>query len=139
MKIIFNAIALLVLLFTFSVGQCLAVTFPNAAVQAAETFVKNLDSQNYEIAYQETSHILKTVQNEELWLDKVEATRKLMGTTLKRTLKSIKITETYSGLPDGDYILVYFENQMEFKKKASEVVLIKNEDGAWRICHYSLK
>ncbi len=139
MKITFKALTVLVLLLTFSVGQCLAVSFPNAAVQAAETFVKILDSQNYEIAYQETSLIFKTVQNEDLWLQKAEATRKLMGNTLKRTLKSIKITETYSGLPDGDYILVYFENQMEFKKKASEVVLLKNEDGSWNICHYSLK
>ncbi len=139
MKITFKALTVLVLLLTFSVGQCLAVSFPNAAVQAAETFVKTLDSQNYEFAYQETSLIFKTVQNEDLWLQKAEATRKLMGNTLKRTLKSIKITETYSGLPDGDYILVYFENQMEFKKKASEVVLLKNEDGSWNICHYSLK
>lgn len=133
-------LAFLALFFTVFVSSTsLAETFPSEAINTAENFTEMLDNGNFEAAYLSTATLFKALNTESEWIDSISPTRDLFGKTLQRKIKAVKKTSEYSRLPDGTYIMVYFETKLENKKKAAEIVLICEENNNWRPCLYSLK
>ncbi len=118
---------------------CSAETFSSQAIAIAETFSTTIDAQNYQAAYQSGSKLLHLTSPEDQWISETERTREVLGTALQRKLKAVKSISTYPGLPDGEYMLVYFETKMERKEKAAEVLLVAQINGAWEVCSYHLK
>ncbi len=132
-----SSISILLLIFISTASW--ADTFPNAALGAADEFVAALDIENYEQAYHDAAPLLQALKSKENWIQEIKPVKDTMGSVLSRSLKAIKKTAAYSGLPDGDYVQVYYETEMAHKKKAAEVVLTCQTDGTWKICSYSLK
>ena len=118
---------------------CFAETFSSQAISIAETFSATIDDKNYQAAYQSGSKLLHLTSTENQWISEIGRTREVLGTALQRKLKAVKSIATYPGLPDGEYMLVYFETKMEHKEKAAEVLLVAQIDGAWKVCSYHLK
>jgi len=118
---------------------CSAETFSSQAIAIAETFSATIDDNNYQAAYQSGSKLLHLTSTENQWISEIGRTREVLGTALQRKLKAVKSISTYPGLPDGEYMLVYFETKMEHKEKAAEVLLVAQIDGAWKVCSYHLK
>ena len=114
-------------------------TFPSEAIITAENFIKTLDNENLEQAYDNAAPLLQVLNPKEEWINTIHIRKDLMGPALSRTVKAVKKTSVYSGLPDGHYVLVYFETIMENKAKAAEVVLSCQEAGSWQVCSYSIK
>ena len=118
---------------------CSAETFSSQAIAIAETFSATIDAQNYQAAYQSGSKFLHLTAPESQWVSETERTREILGSTQQRKLIAVKSISTYPGLPDGEYMLVFFETKMENKAKAAEVLLMAQIDGAWKVCSYHLK
>ncbi len=127
-----------VLLILISVG-CGAESFPVEAITTAENFVIKIDSEQYKEAYSKASPLLRSLSTEEEWIKQIKPIRTILGPVSHRSIKAIKKTEAYPGLPDGQYVLVYFETEMKNKGKAAEIVLIVKTDNAWQPCSYLIK
>ena len=129
----------------FAVITCLSAStttaslFPSDAIQEAERFVSLIDNQEYQTAYQATSNLLRLTTTEDEWIDNREVSAALLGEVLERELVSVKERDHYPGLPDGDYLIVYFEARTELKKAAAEVLLLTKDVHQWAICKYRLK
>lgn len=130
---------LLVLLLTLSCPICSANLLSSAAIQQAEKFVSLIDNHSLKKAHESTSDLLRLSEPEDEWIIERELTEKLLGTVLDRKLASVKVRDHYLGLPDGDYMIVYFEARTERKAKAAEVLLLVKDVDNWSVCSYMLK
>ncbi|SEA38939.1 Protein of unknown function [Desulfuromusa kysingii] len=118
---------------------CLAGNFPSQAVKAAEKFTQLLDNKEYRSAYSASSALLKMVDTEPEWVKERELSGLLLGTVQDRKLVSIHARDTYPGLPDDEYLVIYFEARTQRKAKAAEVLLVSLAGEAWQVCSYHLK
>lgn len=118
---------------------CLADNFPAQAISAAEQFTRLVDKKDYDSAYKAGSDLLQMVDAESEWIKERELSALLLGNVQERKLVSIRARDAYPGLPDGEYLLIYFEARTERKEKAAEVLLVNLTGGVWRVCSYHLK
>lgn len=130
---------LIVVLFILSCSICSANFSFSQAIHQAEQFISLVDNQDYQAAYNSASDIFKISTLEQGWIVERGRSDELLGHVLDRQLISVKARDSYPGLPDGDYLLVYFETRTERKAKAAEVLLLTKESDRWAVCSYRLK
>ncbi len=117
-----------------------ADTFPDAqAIATAEAFVTTIDNDSYQAAYMSGSELLRLATDENDWIESTELSRKMFGPVLERNIKAARTVTNYPGLPDGNYLLIYYEVRAERKKKAAEMVLVEQTNTAWAVCFYSIR
>lgn len=130
---------LLVIIFSLSSSISIANLFPSQAISKAEQFISLIDKQDYQAAYLSGSELLKLYFTENEWIIDRARSDKLLGHVLKRKLVTVKARDTYPGLPDGQYMVVYYESQTKLKAKAAEVLLVARNFDRWEVCSYRLK
>lgn len=127
-------------LLQFTISAVLAVEIPAQALSAAQEFAETVDSGSFQAAYLSGSNLLLLAEDEWTWIDQVQTSQRLLGKPLERVLKASRTVQTYPGLPDGTYQLVYFETRTEKKQRAAEVILVEQqENGQWAVCKYSIR
>jgi len=117
-----HLVSLIIISVLFS-SLSLAGDFESEALQQAEQFVSQIDNQDYHTAYNATSELFQLSSSEKKWIDGRKITEKILGPIYDRRLVSMKARESYPGLPDGDYMIVYYEARTERKTKATEILL----------------
>lgn len=132
-------LSLFSILFVLSCSICSANFSSSQALSKAEQFVSLVDGGEYRTAYLSSSELLRLSTPEDEWIVERRLSERLLGHVLERKLVSLKARDTYPGLPDGDYLVVYFEAQTEFKVKAAEVLLLCKSADRWEVCSYRLK
>lgn len=130
---------LLAVALSLSCSICSGDLFPSQAVTQAEQFVLLIDNRDYQSAYKTGSEFLRLLTSERDWTVERRNSEKLLGRILERKLISLKARGTYPGLPDGDYLIVYYEARTEKKAKAAEVLLLGHSGEHWQVCSYQLK
>lgn len=113
--------------------------FPSQAIVAAENFAGFIDQEEYSTAYENASEFFQITLSKEDWIKQRQQTNFLVGGVQERKLVSVRSRTAYPRLPDGDYLVVYFEAQTEYKEKAAEVMLVKLDGDSWQVCSYRLK
>ncbi len=136
---LFRVVVLSVFLASLSFSVCSAGSFPSQAIVVAEQFTVFLDKQDYSTAYNNGSEILRVLHAKSDWIKKRERSDILLGSVQERKLASIRARNSYPGLPDGDYLVVYYEAQTQHKQKAAEVLLVKLVGDSWQVCSYRLE
>lgn len=126
------------------VGICLgsiasAELFPSEALLSAEAFVVAIDKNDYRSAYANASPILRLSFKQDTWIEQQSLSFQLLGKALKRQLMTVRSRESYPGLPDGNYLIVSYQTQTEYKSGAIEVLLLKEQDEGWQVCKYSIR
>ncbi len=116
-----------------------ALSPPSQAIVIAEQFVQLVDENKYVAAYGGASELMHLSFSEADWVAKVKLSKELVGEVIERKLVSVLARETYPHFPDGEYLLVYFESQREYKQKATEILLLRALAGKWQVCTYRLK
>lgn len=117
----------------------LANLLSHDAVAAAEHFAQVIDSGNSVTAYNQASPLLRVTQDEQEFKDDIERTHRLLGPVQQRKLTAIRSIGIYPRFPDGDYLIIQFEARTQYKNKAAEVILLRQEDGAWLVADYSIR
>lgn len=130
---------LLSVCFLMPATPSLASDQQDQAVAAAKTFSSIIDDGNVQAAYWSGSELLRAANDEQEWINRTERTLLLLGKVEQRTLKAVRSVNTYPGLPDDDYVIVYFEARTTRKTKAAEVLLIHQESGMFQVCSYSIR
>lgn len=132
-------ILLSVILLSLFSSVCLSSTFPSQAISAAEQFTELLDRKDYDSAYKVSSDLLKMIDAKSDWIKERALYGLLLGAVQERKLVSIRARDAYPGLPDDEYLVIYFEARTERKEKAAEVLLVNLAGEVWQVCSYRLK
>jgi Protein of unknown function (DUF4019) len=111
-----------------------------AAEQAAEAWLKFVDSGDYSQSWIEASSLFKSHVTEKEWEQKIAATRQPLGALITRNLKSAEYTTTLPGAPDGQYVVIRYDTSFANKKSAIETVTpMLDKDGQWRVSGYFIR
>jgi hypothetical protein len=127
------------ILFVLSCFICSASLLPSQALNQAEQFIALIDNQEYKTAFNNSSLLLQTLTSRQEWIAERGRSVELLGSVQDSKLVAIKARSSYPGLPDGDYLIVYYEARTERKEKAAEVLLLSKNANLWSVCSYRLK
>lgn len=112
----------------------------SAAIKAAEHFVALVDQGRYGESWDEASSLFVSRVSREEWQRTVASVRPPLGNPVNRAVKSSKFMTSAPGVPDGEYVMIFFAASFEHKKEAIETVTtILDKDGKWRVAGYFIK
>ena len=84
--------------------------------------------------------MFRNAVTEEQWKQKAAAARKPLGRLVSRKRKLAHYATSLPGAPDGQYVVIQYENSFENKKSAVETVTpMMDKDGQWRVSGYYIK
>ena len=111
-----------------------------AAIKAAEHFIALVDQGNYGESWDEASSLFVSRVSREEWQRTVASVRPPFGKPINRAVKSSKFMTSAPGVPDGEYVMIFFATSFEHKKEAIETVTtMYDKDGRWRVAGYFIK
>lgn len=134
-----HIVPLAIISLLFLAQPCASTSLSSEALSSTEAFLSQIDSKNYQAAYQDSSSYLKTYSPLLDWSAQIEQTKALLGDVKSRKLVSLRSRDSYPGLPDGHFLIVYYETQTEYKAKATEVTLLHLNSEHWQVCKYTMK
>ncbi len=111
-----------------------------AALAAAETWLRLVDSEQYSESWEQASELFQSAVQPEGWTQSMRAFRKPLGTVLSRTVDTQKYSTTLPGAPDGEYVVIQFKTSFTNKHSAVETITpMKDSDGIWRVSGYYIR
>ncbi len=109
----------------------------NQAIEAATAWLALVDRGDYEKSWQETSTLFKKTVTIGQWTAAVKNARETLGDVVSRKLSSSEEHTSLPGVPDGSYIILFFDSSFEKKEKGLETVTtMLDTDGRWRVSGY---
>lgn len=110
-----------------------------AAVAAAEAWLRLIDEAKYEESYKEASAFFRNSVSEAEWIRAIATFRAPHGKAVSRKKISTSTSPDEPGLPEGEYVVVKYETNFEKKADCTEdVMCTKDPEGKWRVVGYHL-
>jgi len=111
-----------------------------AAGAAAPAWLKQIDVGKYPASWKDASAYFRGAVTEKGWSDALNASRKPLGSLLRRKLIKAQSASSLPGAPDGNYVVMQFDTSFSNKKNAVETVtFMKEKDGKWKAAGYYIK
>ena len=111
-----------------------------AAEDAAEAWLRFVDSGDYSQSWIEASSLFKSHVTEKEWEQQVQAARGPLGALISRKLRSAQFKTELPGAPDGQYVALQYDSSFASKKSAVETVTpMLDTDGKWRVSGYFIR
>lgn len=108
-----------------------------AAALAALQWLQLLDMADYANSWTQAGAPFKGAVTADEWTRAASGTRGPLGALKERKNRSVRLTRTLPGVPDGDYAVLEFNTAFEKKAQAVETLTLQREaDGAWRVVGY---
>lgn len=112
----------------------------DAALAAAESWLKGVDNGDYEVSWDQAAELFKGAVTKEQWKQAVAGVRAPLGEVVSRKVRSRDYMEELPGAPDGKYVVIQFETVFEKKASAVETVTpMLDSDGVWRVSGYFVR
>ena len=109
------------------------------AVESALLWLEEIDSGDYDKAWQSSSSIIKSVVLKDEFFSSIKPVRDYLGKIIERKLKKSLYKEELPGAPDGRYLIIHFDVVFENKKNGVETITPKYEAGEWKVSGYYIK
>lgn len=110
------------------------------AVEAALTWLAEVDAGDYGASWDHAAELFKKAVSREDWEAAASGTRGPLGELGERVLQSTTFTSELPGAPDGEYVVIQFKSSFAKKKNAVETVTpMKDPDGKWRVSGYYIR
>lgn len=108
----------------------------NECSTTVDEFLNRLDEGRYREALEKP---LSQIQmGTEEYFKRTMNSRASMGKVIMRTyLMASHLTEM-PGMPDGEYLVMFYQTEFENKKKSTESVFLKKDSGSWVVFSYRL-
>ncbi|WP_454718417.1 DUF4019 domain-containing protein [Caulobacter segnis] len=110
-----------------------------ASAAPAEAWTKLLDRQRWSESWKASATSFKSKITEASWVSMVQPLRAQLGSVSSRSLKSVQITTTLPGAPDGNYMIVQFDTAFANKSDAVETVVLSREGAVWAVSGYFIR
>ena len=115
-----------------------------ASTIAATHFLELLDTEKYDQSWDACASYLKNDISKEEWIKRLSAVRSVSGKLLERKQESYTYTkdseEAKANIPQGEYMVYYFDSQFQNKDHLTETLTIMLEkDNNWRVAGYFIE
>ncbi len=118
----------------------LAKASEKEALQAAESWLALVDQGKYEESWQQASTLFRRSVTMEQWKQAVTSARDLLGEVKTREFNRAEKHTSLPGVPDGQYVVIFFDSTFEKKKQGVETITpMLDKDGTWRVSGYYMK
>ncbi len=112
----------------------------NAAVAAADAWLKLVDASQYGASWDDAARLFRDAVSKGDWEKSLSAARSPLGKLVSRRASSRRYTESLPGAPDGRYVIITYQSSFKYKKAAIETVTpMLDKDGRWRVSGYFIK
>ena len=113
----------------------------NKSIIASEKWLKLVDTGYYTKSWEiAATSFRKHVRKKQDWRNTLNAVRTPLGAVISRKMKTSQYVNKLPSIPDGDYIIFYYETSFEHKKIATETLYLTLEtDKNWRVSGYFIQ
>ena len=121
-------------------------TAEQAASTTAENWLALVDAGDYAESWNQTSSLSKTgihtrwlfkpASSDQQWQSGLADLQAQFGRAVSRNLKSKQYAEELPDEPEGEYVVLKYQTSFERLKGVETVILMKENDGAWRVSRY---
>lgn len=119
---------------------CFAGASESEARKAAESWLNLVDQGKYEESWQQASSLFKRSVTVDQWKQAVDGARGTLGKLLSREFSSAERHSSLPGVPDGQYVVIFYNTSFEKKKQGVETITpMLDTDGTWRVSGYYVK
>ena len=108
--------------------------------EAALKWLKLMDEGRYNDSWDVASLTFRLTIPKKHWVALMRQIRTPLGDIKQRAVVEQRPALNPKGLPEGKYMVIYFETSFSEKSKANELVtLVLESDGQWRILTYQVQ
>ncbi|QOJ24479.1 MAG: DUF4019 domain-containing protein [Gammaproteobacteria bacterium] len=133
-------IVLLLLLFCTSAAHAQESNILEKVESSARAWLGLIDSGKYKESWENASPLFKEKTAEAAWIKSITVIRTLRGAVNARYIATAGSTQSLSGFPDGEYVVLQFYTTFAEKGLALETItLAKTQNDAWQIAAYEIK
>jgi hypothetical protein len=108
-----------------------------AAANASKTWLAGVDSMRYAESWENLAALAKLTIHKDEWTQLMDKTRRPLGAITSREVQDERTAKDPSGMPKGDYVVMFYKTQFSHKT-AYELVTLFFEDGQWRVLTYQI-
>ena len=128
----------LFLISAFQLSAFEAVNQPS--LDAAKQWLQTVDKGEYSKSWKTGSLTFKLTISEQHWNKLMKAIREPLGSVVSREPFEQRPAINPKGLPEGNYMVVFFKTKFQKKDNAHELVtLVQESDGNWRVLTYQVQ
>lgn len=107
---------------------------------AAMAWLNQTDAGEHGAAWTSASAIFRNAVTLARWQQAVQGVRGPLGELRNRKEKSLMLTRTLPGAPDGQYAVIQFDTGFASKAQSVETVTtVQDADGSWRVTGYFIR
>jgi hypothetical protein len=111
-----------------------------AARSGAETWLALVDQTQYGASWDAAAPMFQSAVTKEQWESAVKNARTPLGDLASRKFRAAEYKESLPGVPDGQYVIVFYDTAFAQKAAATEsVTLARTPDGAWKVAGYFIQ
>lgn len=114
----------------------------NSAVEAAtiatQDWLNLIDKQKYAESWEKASALMKLAISQDEWIKVMNQSRKNLGSVKTREILDKRTAKNPQGLPQGDYMVMFYKTAFSHKDMAYELVTLFLEEGQWRVVTYQV-
>ena len=108
--------------------------------EAAAGWLALADAKDWGATWDKAGEMFRKAVTKEQWGQSADAARSPLGDLVSRKEKSLELSDSLPGAPDGKYAVLQFAAQFARKKEAVETLsLLQETDGQWRVVGYFIK
>jgi len=138
------ALTALVIIFYPSISRKPDQQKIDASSIAATHFLELLDTEQYDLSWEACAAYLKNDIPKQDWIRRLSAVRSVAGKLLERKQNKYTYTgdskEAKANVPDGEYMVYYFDTQFQNKDHLTETITVMREqDKIWRVAGYFIE
>lgn len=109
-----------------------------AAALASENWLKLIDDHKYGESWDASSRIMQGTIKRAEWVQAMDSLRKPFGKVTSRTVLDQRTAKDPKGLPQGDYMVMFYSTNFANKQSAHELVTLFKEGGTWKVLTYQV-
>ncbi len=107
------------------------------SAQAADQWLRLMDEGKYGDSWDAASNIFRFTIKRDEWIKAQEKLRQPLGQVISRKLVEQRVAKDPKGLPQGDYMVLYYKTQFANRPNASELItMVLSTDGKWKVLTY---
>lgn len=106
---------------------------------AVQSWLGLVDNGRYDESWDQGSSMLRRTVTKKEWKQILDATRKDLGTVVKRTLVQELPAQNPKNMPKGEYMVVLYQTSFTKKSSAKELLTLSFEQGEWRVITYMIQ
>lgn len=110
-----------------------------AAKAAAASWLASIDGADYAASWEGAASVFKASITVEAWTQAARSTRTPLGAMQSRTEKSVTLTTSLPGAPDGNYAVLQFDTVFAHKAASVETMTLMLDGGEWKVVGYFIK